>query len=103
DAGGNFKLQHYHPQYGYDLEAALSKHPIKELGHEEYKGSLLESPKKGNRQSATFQVDGSEQKHYIAANPQFKTINIYDSAMQRLDNRQSKKERSEEHTPELQS
>jgi hypothetical protein len=92
DDKGNFKLKHYHQNYGYDLEAALSKHPIKELGHEGYKGNLLESLKKGNRQSATFQVEGTEQKHYIEANPQFKTINIYDSAMQRVDSRQSKKE-----------
>ncbi len=92
DDNGNFKLKHYHQNYGYNLEAALSKHPIKELGHEEYKGNLLDSLKKGNRQSATFQVDGTEQKHYIETNPQFKTINIYDNAMQRLDSRQSKKE-----------
>lgn len=92
DDNGNFKLKHYHQNYGYDLDAALSKHPIKELGHEEYRGNLLESLKKGNRQSATFQVDATEQKHYIEANPQFKTINIYDSAMQRMDSRQSKKE-----------
>ena len=89
---GNFKLKHYHQNYGYDLEAALSKHPIKELGNEEYKSNLVDSLKKGNMQSATFQMGGAEQKQYIEANPQFKTINIYDSSMQRLDNWQSKKE-----------
>lgn len=92
DNNGNYRLKQYHQNYGYNLEAALSKHPIKELGHGEYKGNLLESLKKGNRQSATFQLDGTDQKHYIEANPQFKTINIYDSTMQRLDSRQSKKE-----------
>lgn len=93
DDNGNFKLKHYHHNYGYDLEAVLSKHPIKELSNEEYKSNLMDSLKKGNLQSATFQHNGTEQKQYIEANPQFKTINIYDSSMQRVDNRQSKKEK----------
>ncbi len=92
DDNGNFKLKHYHENYGYDLEAVLSKHPIKELGNEEYKSNLMDSLKKGNLQSATFQLNGAEQKQYIEANPQFKTINIYDSSMQRVDNRHAKKE-----------
>ena len=96
DNNGNFKLKHYHKNYGYDLEAVLSKHPIRELGNEEYKSNLTDSLKKGNMQSATFQINGAEQKQYIEANPQFKTINIYDSSMQRVDNRQSKKEQQSE-------
>lgn len=96
DNNGNFKLKHYHENYGYDLEAVLSKHPIRELGNEEYKSNLMDSLKKGNLQSATFQVNGAEQKQYIEANPQFKTINIYDSSMQRVGNRQAKKEQQSE-------
>lgn len=96
DDNGNFKLKHYHQNYGYDLETVLSKHPIRELSNEEYKSNLLDSLKKGNLQSATFRIDGTDQKHYIEANPQFKTVNIYDSSMQRVDNRQSKKERQSE-------
>jgi len=96
DNNGNYKLKQFHQNYGYDLEAAVSKYPIKELGHEEYKGNLLDSLKKGNLQSATFQKDGSEEKHYIEANPRFKTINVYDSNMQRMDNKQAKSERQSE-------
>ncbi|MDX2001768.1 MAG: hypothetical protein SFW35_05025 [Chitinophagales bacterium] len=96
DNNGNFKLQHYHQNYGYDLEAVLSKHPIKELSNAEFKEDLMDSLKKGNLQSVTFQNNGAEQKQYIEANPQFKTINIYDSTMQRLDTRQSKKEQQAE-------
>lgn len=96
DSNGNYKLKQFHQNYGYDLEAAVSKHPIKELGHEEYKDNLLDSLKKGNLQSATFQKDGIEQKHYIEANPRFKTINVYDTTMQRVDNRQINTERQSE-------
>lgn len=96
DDNGNFKLKHYHENYGYDLEAAVSKHPIKELGRDDYKESLMDSLKKGNVQSVTFQVDGKEQKHFIEANPQFKTVNVYDSDMQRLGSRESKSEKQAE-------
>jgi hypothetical protein len=96
DKYGNFNLKQYHQNYGYDLEAVLSKHPIKELSVEEYKNNLKDSLKKGNLQSATFLNNGVEQKLYIEANPHFKTINIYDHNMQRIDNRQSKAERKAE-------
>jgi hypothetical protein len=96
DDKGNFKLKQYHQNYGYDLEAALSKHSIKELDTPKFKTSLMDSLKKGNLQSATFKNEGAEQKQYIEANPQYKTINIYDNAMQRLDNRQGKSEKQAE-------
>lgn len=49
----------------------------------------MNSLKKGNLQSATFIKDGLEVKQYIEANPQFKTLNVYDSNQKRLDTRQS--------------
>lgn len=92
DDKGNFKLKQYHQNYGYDLESAIAKLPIKELAQDEHKGMLIDSLKKGNLQSVTFQKEGQELKQYIEANPQFKTINVYNSSMQRLDNRQVKTE-----------
>ncbi|MFH6936384.1 hypothetical protein [Flavobacterium sp. FlaQc-30] len=96
ETSGNFKLNHYHQNYGYDLEAALSKHSIKELENPKYKEDLMNSLKKGNLQSATFLKEGAQIKQYIEASPQFKTINVYDSNLQRIDNRQSKKEQQSE-------
>lgn len=84
DNAGNYKHQMYHENYGYDLNAVLHKHPIKEMGDEESRTRLLQSLEKGNRHSVTFIVDGKEAKRHIEANPQFKTINIYDGSMRRL-------------------
>jgi hypothetical protein len=105
ESNGNFKLNHYHQNYGYDLEAALSKHQIKELETPKYKEDLINSLKKGNLQSATFLKEGNEIKQYIEASPQFKTINIYDSNMKRIDNRKAQEEKQSEsqHTSEKQS
>jgi len=88
DNNGNYKVKQFHQNYGYDLDSALAKHPIKELTNEQDKTRLVESLQKGNRQSVTFNQGGKEQKQFIEANPQFKTINIYDSNMQRINYKQ---------------
>ncbi len=93
DNSGNYKIKQYHQNYGYDLEKSLAAHPIKELKNEQDKTTLLESLQKGNRQSVTFIQNGSEHKHFIEANPQFKSINIYDGNMKRLINSQLKGEK----------
>jgi len=96
DSQGNFKLNQYHQNYGYDLDASLSKHSIKELNTPQYKEDLLNSLKKGNLQSATFVVGGIESKMYVEANPQFKTVNVYDANLQRINHRESKDEKKAE-------
>ena len=93
---GNFKLNQYHQNYGYDLEASLAKHSIKELNTPQYKEDLLNSLKKGNLQSATFVVSGVESKMFVEANPQFKTVNVYDENLQRINHRESKEEKKAE-------
>lgn len=96
DDNGNFKLNYYHQNYGYDLEASLSKHSIKELNTPQYKEDLLNSLKKGNLQSVTFVVGGAESKMYVEANPQFKTVNVYDTNLQRINHRERKEEKKAE-------
>jgi hypothetical protein len=94
DSRGNYKLQHFHQNYGYDLKAALEKHPIKELSNEQDKERLIASLQKGNLQSVTFLGKaGAEQKHFVEASPQFKTVNIYDSNMQRLSTKRTQDEK----------
>jgi hypothetical protein len=96
DSNGNFKLSHYHQNYGYDLQASLEKHSIKELNTPKYKEDLLSSLKKGNLQSVTFVIGGVESKQYVEANPQFKTLNVYDVNFQRINHRESKEEKKSE-------
>jgi hypothetical protein len=93
DKNGNYHLKHFHSNYGFDLEKELVKHPIKELTNEQNKKGLLESLQKGNRQSVVFIKDGNEQKVFIEANPRFKTINVYDHNMQRIDRNQGQTEK----------
>jgi len=81
DDRGNFKSKQFHENYGYDLKDAVGKLPIKELGDTTQSERLMKSLEKGNIQSVTFEKDGKEERMFISANPQFKSINVYDSQM----------------------
>jgi hypothetical protein len=96
DVNGNFKMNYYHQNYGYDLEQTQARDPIKELSNEPERSRLLDSLKRGNRQAVTFLQDGGEMKHFIEANPRFKSITIYDSNMQRLGSKQSQGEKQDQ-------
>jgi len=48
---GNYKMQRYHENFGYDIEKALGKHSIKELEDQTQTKDLLQSLKKGNLQA----------------------------------------------------
>lgn len=95
DKNDNFKVKQYHTGYGYELESTLNKYPIKELTNEEEKGKLIKSLEKGNLQPVTFIKEGQEQKMFIEANPQFKTLNLYDSKMEKQFQGIEKKEKQE--------
>jgi hypothetical protein len=81
---GNYKINQYHQNYGFDLEKALSKYPIKELGNEKYKADLMKSLERGNLQSATFQINGKEEKIYLTPNLAFKTFHAFNEKNQKL-------------------
>jgi hypothetical protein len=81
---GNYQFKQYHQNYGFDLEKTLSKYPIKELNNETYKANLIRSLERGNLQSATFQLNGKEEKIYITPNLAFKTLHAFDEKNQKV-------------------
>lgn len=83
DKNDNFKVKQYHQGYGYDLENVLKRYPIKELGNDEDKAKLMKSLEKGNIQQVTFIREGKEEKMFVSANPQYKTLDLYDSKMEK--------------------
>ena len=54
DKHGNFVTKQFHQNYGYNLNAVLEKHPIKELAADTDRSRLVESLERGNRQSVTL-------------------------------------------------
>ncbi|WP_254412121.1 hypothetical protein [Dyadobacter diqingensis] len=81
---GNFKFKQFSEKYGFDLEKSIAKLPIKELSDNSDKTRILESLRKGNRQAVTLSSNGSDQKVFIEANPQFKAVVVYDQNDRRL-------------------
>ena len=58
DTNGQYKTKQFHPNYGFDLEKVLDRHPFKELGSPEEKKALMESLQRGNRQIVTLEAEG---------------------------------------------
>ena len=44
----------------------------------------MRSLERGNLQSATLQVNGKDEKIFLAANPNFKSLNAFDSNMNKI-------------------
>lgn len=84
DRNNNYEVKQFHENYGYDLKAAVGRFAVKELDGGENEEKLLKSLEKGNIQSVTFEKGGTEQKMFIEANPQYKTVNVYDGHMKRM-------------------
>jgi hypothetical protein len=96
DKNDNFKVKQYHQGYGYDLENVLKRYPIKELGNDEDKAKLMKSLEKGNIQQVTFVREGKEEKMFVSANPQYKTLDLYNAKMEKQYQGIEKKEKSSE-------
>jgi hypothetical protein len=84
DKHNNHEVKQFHENYGYDLKAAAQKFAISELADPEKEKALMQSMQKGNIQSVSIERDGSVFKMFIEANPQFKTVTLYDAQMKRM-------------------
>lgn len=84
DQHGHFRVKQFHSDYGYDLDNALQQLPLKELQNAGETGKLNDALKNGEKSSVSFVRDGNEQRFYIEANPQFKTVNIYDEHSRKI-------------------
>lgn len=72
--------QNYHvfaDSYGFNLKGTLSRLPLKELGSEAEAAKLMNRLQKGDLLKVTIQAGGDNAPKYIAANPQFKAINLF--------------------------
>ncbi|MCC9073489.1 hypothetical protein LNQ49_18085 [Flavobacterium sp. F-65] len=84
DAVGNHRIKEFYSGYGYDLEKAVQQLPLKELTNKTEADKLKDALKKGNRQPITLIKNGNEYRFYIEANPQFKSVNIYDEHSRKI-------------------
>jgi hypothetical protein len=81
---GSKEIKRFNENYGFNLESVLKDKGIKELNTPEGSDNLLRSLKKGNAQQITVERNGEEKKYFIAASPQFKTVDLYDHQMKKI-------------------
>lgn len=93
DKNDNFKVKHYTQGYGYDLDAAIKRYPIKGLENDEERTKLIKALEKGNLQQVTFAKDGKDEKMFVEANPQYKSLNVYDHKLEKVFQGIDKKEK----------
>jgi hypothetical protein len=80
----HFETRQFHAEkYGFNLSAEVAKLDIVKMPEEKEK-QLIQSLQKGNRQAVNFIKDGKETPMFIEANPQFKSINVYDPTGRQL-------------------
>ncbi|PXY40556.1 hypothetical protein DMB65_11630 [Flavobacterium cheongpyeongense] len=84
DASGNHRIKEFYSGYGYDLEKAVQQLPLKELNNKTQADKLKDDLKQGNRLPVTLIKNGNEHRFYIEANPQFKSVNIYDEHSRKI-------------------
>jgi hypothetical protein len=84
DASANHRIKEFHSGYGYDLEKAVKQLPLKELSNKTEADKLQDALRLGNRQPITLIKNGNEHRFYIEANPQFKSVNIYDEHSRKI-------------------
>jgi hypothetical protein len=84
DNHGNHKFKMIHEAYGFKLDEVLAKHPIKELGEPVTKDRLMQSLERGNLHQVTFAKGDKEEKMFIEANPQYKSLNLYDGNLKKV-------------------
>lgn len=76
DQRDNYRFMQYGSEYGFNLEKAIMKYPIRELQTEQGKADLIHSLKKGNQPLVVFEIRQKEKNMLIAACPKYKTITI---------------------------
>ncbi|HEY0895352.1 MAG TPA: hypothetical protein VGE15_02255 [Sphingobacteriaceae bacterium] len=81
DQYGNARFRQFSDRYGYDLQKVLSIYPIREMKDPGDRKQLLNSLEKGNLQAVHFEQKDGAEKFYIYAQPQFKTIGLYDQKL----------------------
>ncbi|WP_254412122.1 hypothetical protein [Dyadobacter diqingensis] len=84
DPSGNHKVKEFLHNYGFDLDKAAEKLIQKQNLSPESRQNLLEGLRKGEKQPVTITRGNVSVNLFIEANPQFKTLNLYDEQNKKL-------------------
>lgn len=103
EPNGNFKINTYHENYGFDLKKSLENLPVKELQDQNKSEWLIKALSKGNVYPVVMEIKGKEEVMFLEANPRFKSVNIYNAQMQSVKTKDLKLDSAvrQEESPEV--
>ncbi len=81
DKQGEPSMKWFFPEHGFDLEREVAKFPFSELDDLAKRESIIKALRYGNLISLTIQDSGILKPVYVSANPERKTLDIYDQQM----------------------
>lgn len=81
NADDNYRIKEFHSGYDFNIDNALNELPLKETIDKIELQKLGDSLKEGGREEITLCKDGKGGKFYIEANPQFKTLTVFNEKL----------------------
>lgn len=81
NADDNYRIKEFHPGYDFNIDNVLKELPLKETIDKIDLQKLGDSLKEGGREAIILCKDGKDSKFYIEANPQFKTLTIFNEKL----------------------
>lgn len=88
DAYDQHPLRKFHPEYGYKLEALLDKYPFTNLSSGGVREMALQDLAKGKLFKTEMRLFDQIFPVYVAANPEGRSLEIYDKNLVRISDRQ---------------
>lgn len=82
DPEKGYAVKNYGENYGFNLATTVDKFVIVDIDKAAVKDQLMKSLERGNLHEITFSKDGKEMKGFVAANPQYKTLDFYDKNLE---------------------
>lgn len=88
DAYEQHPLRKFYPEYGYDLAAAIDKYPFTNLSSGGIREIALQDLSNGKLFKTEMRLFDQVFPAYVAANPQSRSLEIYDKELKRISDRQ---------------
>jgi hypothetical protein len=95
DKSNNHEVKQFHDAYGYDLKASLQKFNMRDIKEPDLADILIQSLKKGNLHAVAMEKEGGAVRMFVEANPQYKSVNLYDEGFHRIPKEELQKYQSQ--------
>ncbi|MBB4804551.1 hypothetical protein HNP37_004648 [Flavobacterium nitrogenifigens] len=83
NAEGSYRIKEFRSDYGFDLKNAIERLPLKDKNADKI-DELEKALRNGEAVTAVLEVKEREYSFTLTANPQFKTVDIYDGNLKKI-------------------